>query len=432
MEENHLSLEILAKLLSGRLEHEELLDKVVPHLLARCPGCRENHRQLMQMKDEVGHWDEEVALHEGREAPQLLELLGGHPYEEQLRLAEEDEDLHAWGLCQLLLRKSRATIFDDPSLGVDYATLAVQISGHLGAVYDHHWVLDLRARAFAYLGNARRVLGELRSAEDAFFKAARLQRQSLTGNTLVEAELLDLKSSLRRGQRRLPEALDLIDRALTLYRENRCRRGVGAASLTKGKILEESGEQERAIEVLREGLPEIDDAGDPRLPAYARCNLLHCLIRAERYAEAEQLLPEVRARFAELARPLDQVRLRWVEGNLDAGLGRAELAEAAFHEVQGEFVERRMGYDAALVSLDLAALYAQAGRTEDLKRLAGGLMPIFESREVHREALVALLMFQHACEEERLTAQLARHLAAFLRRERSGATQTRTNYAVQR
>ena len=64
-----------------------------------------------------------------------------------------------------------------------------------------------------------------------------------------------------------------------------------------------------------------------------------------------------------------------------------------------------MGYDAALVSLDLARLYAQEGCVEDLKRLAAELMPVFESRDVHREALVALLMFQKACEEERLTVQ---------------------------
>ncbi len=79
-----------------------------------------------------------------------------------------------------------------------------------------------------------------------------------------------------------------------------------------------------------------------------------------------------------------------------------------------------MGYDAALVSLDLALLYTQEGCVEDLKRLASELMPIFESRDVHREALMALLMFQRACEEERLTVDLVRQLAEHLRRERRG------------
>jgi hypothetical protein len=79
-----------------------------------------------------------------------------------------------------------------------------------------------------------------------------------------------------------------------------------------------------------------------------------------------------------------------------------------------------MGYDAALVSLDLARLFAQEGCVDDLKRLAAELMPIFESRDVHREAIVTLLLFQRACEEERVTVDLVRKVAASLRRERRG------------
>ena len=98
-----------------------------------------------------------------------------------------------------------------------------------------------------------------------------------------------------------------------------------------------------------------------------------------------------------------------------------ESAEAGFREVQEALLNRQLGYDAALVSLDLALLYASEGRTAALKRLASEMIPAFESREVHREAMAALLMFQGACEEERVTIQLARQLADFLQRERRPA-----------
>ena len=49
--------------------------------------------------------------------------------------------------------------------------LALRVVRRLGEVYHPDWVRDLRARCFAYLGNARRVLGELRGAYDAFRKA---------------------------------------------------------------------------------------------------------------------------------------------------------------------------------------------------------------------------------------------------------------------
>jgi tetratricopeptide (TPR) repeat protein len=418
VEVSHLSVEVLARWLSGRLEHEELLQQVVPHFLARCPACRERYEELRRLQEEVGHWDEAVAAFEWREAPQLLALLRDRPYEEQLRLADEYEDLHEWGLVQLLLLKSREAVFDNPAEAVNLAQLAILISAHLGEAYDPHWVLDLRARAFAYLGNGLRVLGELRSAEDAFLEAERLLTKSMTGNTRVEAEVWDLKSSLRGNQRRLPEAIELADRALSLYKENRDQHGVARSLLAMAKALQESGELERAIDLLQHLPEELDPAREPDFFRYARYNLLGCLSLAGRHAEAEQLLPEVRRLFRDSAQPLDFVRLRWTEGSIDLGLGRTAQAEAAFREVQKEFLDRMMGYDAALAALDLAALYAQEGRTEDLRRLAGEIMPVFASREVHREAMVALILFQQACVEERLTVKLARHLADFLRRER--------------
>ncbi len=420
LEDAHLSLETLAKWLSGTLEHDEMLRIVIPHFLAHCSICRERHEEILRIQREVGHWDPEISVTEGQQAPELWARLAERPYAEQLREVEEDEDLHAWGLCQLLLQKSRKATFSDPIRGVELANLALRVVRHLDEAYDPNWVMELRARCFAYLGNARRVLGELRSAEDAFVKAETCLARSTSGNIEVQAEILDLKSSLRRAQRRLTEALDLVDQALTLYREAGDAHGVGKSLLKEAKILEESGEFAGAIDLLHLTTDDMDSASEPRLFTYGRFNLLISLVLAERYEEAERLLPDIKNRLREISQPLDLVRLRWVEGNLDLGLGRLGPSEAAFREVQREFLERQMGFDAALVSLDLARLYAQEGCTEDLKRLAAELMPIFQSRDVSREAILALLMFQRACEEERLTVDLVRQFSAHLRRERRG------------
>lgn len=420
MEDEHLSLEMLAKWLSGGLEHDEVLHQVVPHFLSRCGACRERYDEIRQLQEEVGHWSEEVAVHESREAPGLLARLAGLPYAEQIERVEEDEELHAWGLCQLVLKRSLEMVFEDPARSADFANLAIKIAGHLGDAYDPNWVMDLRARSFAYLGNARRVLGELRSAEDAFRKARRWLARSGTGNIRIEAEVLDLESSLRRAQRRLDEALKLVDEAFLLYRQSSDLHGTGKTLLQKAKILEEKGDLAGAIEILREAPREIDPTLS-RLYAYARYNLLGCLTLAGRHQEAQQLLPEVRALFEKTAQPLDLVRLCWGERLIALGLGRLGPAEAAFREVQQEFLTREMGYDAALVSLDLARLYAQEGCKDELKRLAAELMPIFEARDVHREAIVSLLLFQRACEEERVTVELIQQIADHLRRERRGS-----------
>lgn len=418
MEHAHLLLEDLAKLLSGSLEHERLVTEVVPHLLERCPACRERYEEIRRLQEEVGHWSEEVAVFEGLEAPELWDRLQGRPYEEQVRLMEEDESLHSWGLCQLLLKKSIEAAFEDPALAVRLANLAVRASVQLGEAYDPYWVMDLRARALAHLGNARRVLGELESAEEAFREARAWLAASTTGNLRVRAEILSFESSLRRAQRRLGEALELIEGALTLYRESGDATGIGKCILKKGKILEEMGRFDEAIALLQE--VEIGPRQASQLLAYARFNLLVCLTRSGREDEAERLLPEVRLLFGDAMPPLNRIRLRWTEGLIDLGMNRPGPAEAAFREVQREFLDRGMGYDAALVSLDLALLYVREGETTALKRLALELMPVFTSREIHREATAALLVFQHACEEERASTDLVRHLAAFLWREKRG------------
>src|SRR5262249_29223758 len=151
----------------------EVLRWVVPHFLAHCPVCRERHEEIVRLQNEVGHWSEEVVVLEGREAPELWARLADRPYRGQPQAVEADRGLHNWGLFQLLLKKSREAVFRDPGRAVELANLALRIVRHLGEAYDPNWVQDLRARCFAYLGNARRVLGELRSADDAFVKAER-------------------------------------------------------------------------------------------------------------------------------------------------------------------------------------------------------------------------------------------------------------------
>lgn len=417
-EDAHLTLETLTRLLAGTLEHEEMLQRVVPHLLERCERCRALFGEIEALKEEFDHWNEEVAVFEGREAPALYSRLEGLPFEQQIPRVDELEDFHTWGLCQHLLALSRKAVFDDPGRAAELANLALRVVRHLGEVYHPDWVRDLRARCFAHLGNARRVLGELRGADDAFRKAEDCLARGGTGSSRIRAEIVDLKGSLRFAQRRMDEAVAQADLALSLYREAEDAHGIAKMLLQKAQTLAEVGELRAANDLLRQATAEIDREREPHLYACAQFNLVWVLIHSGDFMEAERLLGIARPSVIAQGRPLDLVRLRWAEGSIDFGLGRIGPAEAAFREVQRDFLERGMGYDAALVSLDLAALYAQEGETESLKRLAVELMPVFEARDVHREAIVSLLLFQRACEEERLTAEMARQLASELRRQR--------------
>lgn len=418
-ERGHLSIETLARWLSGDLSHETVLDQIVPHLLDRCEDCRHLKAEIQDLQREVGHWDEKVAVFEGREAPALFAQLDGRPLEEQLALVEAESGFQTWGLCQLLLKASFEAGFEDPVRAVQLAELAVHVSELLvEEAYDPHWVSDLRARSWAHVGNARRILGELWSAEASFRTADGFLALSMTGNPWIQAEVFCLKASLRDSQRRFSDGLALLDRALDLYRQLGEDHRVGRSLVKKAKISEEVGDLDSAIRLLEEARGLIDPLQEPRLVLCVHHSLVWVLTTAGRHAEAETRLPELRRLSQEIGNSLDLVRLRWAEARVDHGLGRRGPAETAFREVQREFLERRMGYDAALASLDLAVLYAEESCTAELKRLAVEILPVFESREVQRESMAALMLFQHACEQEQLTAGLARQIAEVLRRER--------------
>jgi tetratricopeptide (TPR) repeat protein len=418
LKDAHLSLETMAKWLAGDLDPEILHTQVVPHLLAGCAVCRDRYEEIQQMKQDLGHWDERVAVFEGPEAPELVAELAELPFDEQLGRVADDSRFHTWAVCQVLLRRSLEAAFEEPAQAVNLAELGVFVAQSLGPAYDPSWVLDLQARAEACLGNARRVLGELRSAETAFRRAEAYLSASTTGNQQVLAEILDLKASLRRDQKRLDEALHLLQEAFSLCEEAGDEHALGAVLLKKAKILEETGALAEAVQLLRKAAGKIDPGRSERLSVYARHNLVWTLTTAGHHEEALEMLPQVQELFQRIARPIDFIRLRWAEGRIAAGLGKRAEAEATFLTVQQEFLRHGMGYDAALVALDLAILYAEERRTAELKHLAGETGPIFESRDVHREALSALVLFKEACQEERLTLQLANEIAWTLQRER--------------
>jgi hypothetical protein len=94
-------------------------------------------------------------------------------------------------------------------------------------------------------------------------------------------------------------------------------------------------------------------------------------------------------------------------------------AEELLKGVRKELVERELGFDAALLSLDLADVYARQGRSGELRRLAAEMIPIFQSRDVHRETLAALLAFQKAAEMEGVTVGLIREVSGYLKESRA-------------
>ncbi len=152
-----------------------------------------------------------------------------------------------------------------------------------------------------------------------------------------------------------------------------------------------------------------------------RAQLLVNLCHLGHAAAAEQGFPEVKALALKLGNHLDQLRVKWLEGKIAAGLGRSGDAIIALAEVRSEFLALDIAYDTALVTLELAEVHASLGHTAAVKRLAQQSVPIFEAQGVHQEARRALALFSQAADEERVSAELVQRVVTYLYRSRYDA-----------
>jgi tetratricopeptide (TPR) repeat protein len=186
--------------------------------------------------------------------------------------------------------------------------------------------------------------------------------------------------------------------------------------VNQAKLLSTRGRPEEAIPILNRAAGLVDEDREPRLKLALRNNLLYILTDVGRLEEAFQLIPEIRELARKHASRHDRLRVLWTEGRLRQRLGQEKLAEEALSQVREGFIAAGVGYDVAQVSLDLASLYLEAGRTADVRRLAVETMPLFASRNVQRELLMAWQLFMEAAERDAATVGLLKKVAARIRR----------------
>jgi len=258
--DKHPDLSLLSSFGRGRLSRLQSRE-IVRHLLARCESCcrmlaaralpplrvRENRdAEAFEYAAAFTNARRETELRqaaliaERAAAPELLRELLAQPAGRRQLLVAASPRHYTWAFCELLLDAAGESGFQDPSQALGLARLGVDVAGHLApAVYGEARVNDLRARAWAVLGNARRIRADFRQAEEDFVKAERLLKKG-TGDPVEKAQLLLLKSSLRGNQQRFQEAFRLLDRALAIGRKLEDEQLCGKALLMKGFLHREA------------------------------------------------------------------------------------------------------------------------------------------------------------------------------------------------
>jgi tetratricopeptide (TPR) repeat protein len=413
----HLTKRDLAGFLSGTLK-PVAWRRVVRHLLSACRPCKQRllqaaplifleelpdgaaipadaydgpiDRALDSMKRHEARW-----RREREKLARLLEVVEASGREGiDARRARAGR---GWPLVEVLLRLSHEARYrnQEAMLWLAFEARVAAESIEPGE-YEPGFVFDLRARAWAELGNAHRVNEEHDLSEAAFRQARALLSQG-TGDLLLHARVADLEASLRKEQRRLPEALSLLDDVHRLYLEIGDRHLAGRALISRGISLHTGGTPAEGAQSLRNGLALIEPDRDRSLASVGRQALLHAMVDCGDFREAASYLLQSGLRQAFADDPLNLLRLRGVEGKIFAGLGKLERAEGIFLDVRREFRERDLEYDAALVGLELAAVWLRQGQAERVRGLAKDMLATFRALGIQAEAVKALRFLDEAC-----------------------------------
>jgi tetratricopeptide (TPR) repeat protein len=397
------------------------------HLLQLCPTCREGVWSF-QEGQAAGHEkafrllpfvigrhaadDAEKRQEADRDLRELLEL----PPEQRLtRIRRANRRFKGLLLVHGLLNKAKELATERPQSMYELAEAAEQV---LLRTLQGPGYYDTLVRARAYQANALRARSKLREADERMASARSLIRHESVTETLVYAEVDGIEGVLRKDQRRFQEAEALLTRSIVLYKLAREPIEAARSLVTLGLMYYHQQEMAQSIETTETALALLSPESDPRLYLCARFNLALFFVESGRFAEGGALLQADALLYQQFANPWTVLRRLWLQGRIAVAAGLFAEAEQSFLDVRAGFVAEGIGYDAALVSLDLALLYLRQNRTAAVKELAEEMREIFTAGDIHREATAALVLFQEAARRETLTAELIEEMTVYLKRAR--------------
>lgn len=326
-------------------------------------------------------------------------------------------------LCELLIAESRevratslaeAHTWLDMAQEVHFALRGARLPAEILAV------CGLRLRA--HRANTFRMGGDLARAASLFAELGSDPRRWHLARLEVHAELLSLEASLRTDRREFDTAHGLLARAVRLYGLVGNPVARARTLLKRGTAFHYEGDPAAAIHAFEQAAITFESTTERHLLLIAQHNLADSLVDLGRPADAAALVAANESLYAEHDDPVSCLRRAWLDARIARAQGRFTDAELRLAETRRACLDLGMGYDAALVSLDLAELLLATGRTAEVKALALRLKPIFASQGVHREATAALILFQKAAAAERLTAGLLVRLRRYLLLARNDPT----------
>ena len=319
--------------------------------------------------------------------------------------------------CRRLLAIAETKRQTEPREALRAAQAAVMVSESLsGNRYPLSLIADARAEAWACQANAQRVVGDLREAEQSWWSCD-FHHIFGSGDPLLDAKLFHLKASLRISQRKLRQAIELLQRAIEIYSAHGERHLEGRTYLNLARALDELGRPKDAIQASYDAISRLDRNREPSLKLVAIHNLIGYLEGSGRNDLALAALERAQPLYSS-ATSFPIASYHRLRGRLAANLGRYDVAIESLEAARSCQLEIGRGYDAALVTLELALFHSRVGRFEAVLRLAREAYGFFSTQDIPEAAQAALVLFVQSAQEHQISATAIEGLLQQLQAQR--------------
>jgi len=274
---------------------------------------------------------------------------------------------------------------------------------------------DLRAMIRGQQGQIARRRCSWEAAKD-FFREAWCFLEGGLGDVECRGRLCYLNGLLFRDRGALEKALDLLDEAASSFRQLGLDTPRGKVYIAAALVLWQRGDAREALDLHLKALNLLDEEVEPKTAAAAHCNAALLYNSLGRHEEAASMLRIADSAFKRCPQS-SWVHLKriWVEGMVAQALHDSGRSESSYLAVREAFRLRDDPQNEALVSLDLATLYAEQDRFDDLAAIAEETYEALRSQELEPEAEKALKLFVDAARRREAAIEIIRTAAQWLR-----------------
>ena len=426
----HVTEEDLRQLAENRLPAGPR-KAVVRHLLTACPPClalaratlcppRQGAPDYSGVLRRLGlstvlAWND-VAV-ESRTARELWEhhlaRLAPGP---RLQAIRDQPALHTWGVFDLLLQEAGRRE-RNPLESLDLAGAALAVAELLPSEeYGEERIQDLRAGAWAAIGNLKRLSGDFEGAEEALQEADDAVELG-SGEPYERANVLSMKASLLTDLGQLEAAADLLESAAVLARAIRDRHLEGRLRIQQAGNISwidpARGFQlaEKGLLLLRQG--KIEDR-------YLELGGIHllagCANELGETDEARSILDTYRYLYASFPDPGTQGRLLLLDALISRREGHLQEAETMLRQLVRHHAEHAMPFDLTLSTLEWAETLVRLGCYEEADEAMRQILPLIERWRVPVDVLRAWTIVQESIRARTIRETAFRELALTVRR----------------